>query len=271
MNVMFAFKLLFALLASVIGSNATTTCSSNKVTDFIVIHPGSGPAEYSLVTDSHEIDFSEFETCAINIIAKTENYPAGCQGGKQIRCVKIQLGSVVRKEQHEPYSLYGDNVNTGVDYHYGTPDLKKVQQTLKAWTYTDSQCTQNEGGYLKQSIDVHGGILDDFYAWDAKKNTKIGDLRDGDVCLPKSGQVNIEVKADDSCVKSVYLKLTGGTKKDSRTENSAPFLIYGDNPKTHNIYGKDGFVVGTTYTIEATPNGDATQKKSQTFRFKNCA
>jgi hypothetical protein len=91
------------------------------------------------------IDLLNFPKCELSILAVGKNNTCG---NPPIKCVKMSLGTHVKKERFAPYSLYG---NRGVVVRDEKPDLGP--NTLRACTYTDKQCREGEQGCLE--VDVY--------------------------------------------------------------------------------------------------------------------
>ena len=119
--------------------------SINQVTGFQLVDTESPYRPVITPFTPPIIDLLEFSTCELNIYATVSE---NTQGDAGIKCVKLTLGSQVRKEKFEPYALYG---NTGRFIRSGKPALGA--QTLKACTYTDEECSQGESGCLE--VDVY--------------------------------------------------------------------------------------------------------------------
>jgi hypothetical protein len=123
-----------------------STCDSvNEVTGFELVDAESPYRPVITPFTPPVIDLSEFPTCALNIFATVSENTCGTA---PIKCVKLTLGSQVRKEKYTPYALYG---NTGRFIRSGKPALGA--QTLKACTYTDEACREGESGCLE--VDVY--------------------------------------------------------------------------------------------------------------------
>lgn len=275
MNFFFPGKLLFALLASSVGSidaRITATPSSVcKITSYRWVHKVNDQVNDAEVVSAGDAYIGNVDDCEINIIAITEE---NCGNKLPIRCVKIQLGKEKREERDAPYTLFGDTLNTpGGEYFFGTPDLG--EQTLQAWAYTDSGCSMGEtpGPEVKLSL-IGGDLSPRFRVYDVSTDIEIGSIVAGNnknsVCLPNidASKVNIEAVAADSCVKNIKMNLTSADKNDERTANTVPFYLFGDNEGING--GKDDFLLNTDYTITATPNGDTSKTLSSKFQFLEC-
>jgi hypothetical protein len=123
------------------------TCDSiNEVTGFELVDTESPYRPVITPFTPPIIDLLDFPTCALNIFATVSENTCG---DAPIKCVKLSLGSQVRKEIASPYALFG---NTGRFIRSGKPALGA--QTLKACTYTDDKCTQGESGCLEVDVFV---------------------------------------------------------------------------------------------------------------------
>ena len=118
-------------------------CTPSEITGFELVDTESPYRPVVTPFTPPYINLLDFPTCALNIYAivaeGTCDVPVGC--------VKLTLGSQVRKELFEPYALYG---NTGRFIRSGKPALGA--QLLEACTYTDDKCTKGKAGCL--SVDV---------------------------------------------------------------------------------------------------------------------
>jgi hypothetical protein len=123
------------------------TCTSiNEVTGFELVDAESPYRPVITPFTPPIIDLLDFPTCALNIFATVSENTCG---DAPVKCVKLTLGSQVRKEKFTPYALFG---NTGRFIRSGKPALGA--QTLKACTYTDDACTEGESGCLEVDVFV---------------------------------------------------------------------------------------------------------------------
>jgi hypothetical protein len=284
MTTMFPPRKLFIALtllasASVVNGTYPTTGTPciNQVTGFKLVDASTTPAGIRPFPQDGVIDLTTFPNCELNIIAETSSLPPAGSGRTltsstasscdPIRCVKLWLGNDVRRERVPPYTLYGDQPP---NYFDEAPDLGK--QTLKACTYTDSDCTKGEAGCVTKDVEVKGGgSISSLVLYDAATvyGSGAGTTIDGSpICYPPSGMVNIEA-VTDKCVRKVDFELTGGGKNDDRTENQFPFFLYGNSGTT--LFGEDGFQIGPSYTVSAIPNNDSAKKVEKNFTFKDCS
>ena len=120
--------------------------SVNEVTSFSLVDTESPYKPVVTPFTPPVIDLLDFPTCALNVYANIS--PNTC-GDAPIKCVKLTLGSQVRKEVEVPWALYG---NTGRFIRSGKPALGA--QTLKACTYTDVGCSEGESGCLDVDVFV---------------------------------------------------------------------------------------------------------------------
>ena len=268
---MIGSKLILVLLASASLASATNkksltsatnTKCVNKVESFALVDASKNPATTTALVEQTpgptNIYLGSFSTCELNIVAVTSSTPAGCNQG-QIMCVKLQLGNDVRKERAAPYALYGD---VGGNYYSKTP--RGGVQTLKACTYTDSECKMNESGCKEFKVDVDGSSL---YGLLFYSPTFYGgpfeDAPSGDtteMCsLPLSSAIQIQVEAQ-RCAKKVDVKLTGtdGTVYEKK-DLSDPFDLYSDGGGT--------FAADVDYTFTATPDNNVLKSITGSFKF----
>jgi hypothetical protein len=95
------------------------------------------------------IDLLDFPNCELNIFAVAKNNTCGAP---PIKCVRLSLGSQDKSEEFVPYALYGDRLIYGGGVRDGKPELGA--NTLKACTYTDSNCQTGEQGCLEVDVFV---------------------------------------------------------------------------------------------------------------------
>jgi hypothetical protein len=95
------------------------------------------------------IDLLDFPNCELNIFAVAKNNTCGAP---PIKCVRLSLGSQVKREEFVPYALYGDRIIYGGGVRDGKPELGA--NTLKACTYTDANCQTGEQGCLEVDVFV---------------------------------------------------------------------------------------------------------------------
>ena len=136
-----------------------------------------------------------------------------------------------RTENSAPYSLYGDTEGA----EHGRV-LAVGSYTLTATAYAESGGAGDEMGTLEVSFTVavppSPGVLTGFVLVDASNDTDLGTLTDGgtgEVSADGSYGVRAEVEANAE-VGSVVLSLAGPGETDvhERTENAAPYSLYGD-------------------------------------------
>ena len=136
-----------------------------------------------------------------------------------------------RTENTAPYSLYGDA--EGAEHGRA---LAVGSYTLTATAYAESGGAGDEMGTLEVSFTVavppSPGVLTGFVLVDASSDTDLGTLTDGgtgEVSADGSYGVRAEVEAGAE-VGSVVLSLAGPGDADvhERTENAAPYSLYGD-------------------------------------------
>ena len=176
--------------------------------------------------------------------ATVEVSPDGSYGLRAEVEANAEVGSVVlslagpgetdvheRTENTAPYSLYGDA--EGAEHGRA---LAVGSYTLTATAYAESGGAGDEMGTLEVSFTVavppSPGVLTGFVLVDASSDTDLGTLTDGgtgEVSADGSYGLRAEVEAGAE-VGSVVLSLAGPGDADvhERTENAAPYSLYGD-------------------------------------------
>lgn len=125
----------------------TPVCDSvNEVTGFELVNT-ENPYRPVISPFTPVIELSDYSSCMLNIFATVSTNSCG---DAPVGCVKLTLGDHGRKEQLPPYALYG---NTGRFIRSGTPPLGA--STVRACTYTDSDCREGESGCLEVDIFVN--------------------------------------------------------------------------------------------------------------------
>ncbi len=181
-------------------------------------------------------------------------------GGETVGSVRLELTgakTVSRTESVAPYSLYGDG---GADALNGQA-LPAGSYTLTATAYEDA----NLGGDVLGSLEVSFTIvapaaaspLSGFTLVDASNQNVLATLTNGasvELADPDGGSYGIRADiAGGETVGSVRLELTGA-KSVSRTENIAPYSLYGDGGA--NALNGQALPAGS-YTLTATAYEDS--------------
>jgi hypothetical protein len=125
-----------------------TSCNNgNEIVGFELVDAENPRAPIVMSFSPPIINLMDFPTCELNIFAVGRNNTCG---NPPIACVRVSLGSSVRRERYTPYALFGDR--TGRIVYDRKPELG--QNTLKACTYTDRDCRVDEQGCLEVDVNV---------------------------------------------------------------------------------------------------------------------
>jgi hypothetical protein len=125
-----------------------TSCDNgNEIVGFELVDAENPKAPIITPFKPPMINLLDFPTCELNIFAIGKNNTCG---NPPIACVRVSLGSSVRRERFVPYALFGDR--TGWIVYDRKPELGP--NTLKACTYTDRNCREGEQGCLEVDVNV---------------------------------------------------------------------------------------------------------------------
>ena len=181
-----------------------------------------------------------------------------------IGSIVMQLSGEVAHSQTEsvaPYSLYGDRNNR----EHGRA-LDEGTYTISATAYAEAQGQGDVIGTraLTFTVAVEAApstpVLTGFTLLDASDQAVVAALSDGaEIDLGGRSGGSFAIRADvasDATVGSVALSLTGA-KAVSRTENLAPYSLYGDHHDGNGGRDLDGASLPAgTYTLSATAHAE---------------
>ena len=249
-----------------------STCAGDKTTDsnvFLVGLPaedesGVGPLTGFMLVDAS--DQTALSTLADGDSVELDDPDGGSYGiraylaeGETVGSVGLELTgakTVSRTENVAPYSLYGDRGHNAL--RGGT--LPAGRYTLTATAYEDSNLGGQQLGVLEVSFTVAAAALENplagFTLVDASNQNVVATLTNGasvELADPDGGSYGIRAYlAEGETVGSVRLEFTGA-KAVSRTENIAPYSLYGDGGA--NALNGQALPAGS-YTLTATAYED---------------
>ena len=213
----------------VVPFTVTTPLSAGVLEGFVLVD-ASTDADAGAVTDGDTVEVSADGSYGIR---------AEVEANAEVGSVALSLAGPGETDLHErtenaaPYSLYGDT--EGAEHGQA---LAAGSYTLTATAYSESGGAGNEIGRLEVSFTVaeeaapSPGVLTGFVLVDASNDADLGAVTEGatvEVSADGSYGLRAEVEAGAE-VGSVVLSLTGPGETDvhERTENGAPYSLYGD-------------------------------------------
>ena len=213
----------------VVPFTVTTPLSAGVLEGFVLVD-ASTDADAGAVTDGDTVEVSADGSYGIR---------AEVEANAEVGSVALSLAGPGEGDTHErtenaaPYSLYGDT--EGAEHGQA---LAAGSYTLTATAYSESGGAGNEIGTLEVSFTVaeeaapSPGVLTGLVLVDASTDADAGAVTEGatvEVSADGSYGLRAEVEAGAE-VGSVVLSLTGPGETDvhERTENTAPYSLYGD-------------------------------------------
>ncbi len=191
---------------------------------------------------------------------------ADLAGGEAVGSVSLALSgakSVSRTENLAPYSLYGDRRDGGVRKLHGAA-LPAGVYTVTATAYSDSGLGGDQLGTLEVSFTVTGAEAEDGGGAGPLAGFTLVDASDQSVLAALSGGASVELADPDGgsygiradlaggeAVGSVSLALSGA-ETVSRTENLAPYSLWGDHYSGGVNYMDGSSLPVGSYTLRAT-------------------
>lgn len=190
-----------------------------------------------------------------------------------IGSMKIQLNGTVQIQKNEnltPYSLFGKI--PPFDFQGGTIPLG--QYSLTATPY----CANNLQGTQGDPLNINFSILKEipspvsrFVLVNAQTGQDIQEIKEGDVIdLDQVGTNFLSIRAESNGAKfgSLFLELKGNQSNYIRTENIAPYTLFGDQGPQY--YGRN--ICPGNYSMKATPytgtNKTGTAQKPLEIKFQ---
>ena len=196
---------------------------------------------------------------------------AGVAAGADVGSVVLSLAGPGTDDRHEqtesiaPYSLFGDA--DGAEHGRA---LAAGSYTLGATAWSESGGTGDELGTLSVSFTVEveaapvtpppAGVLTGFVLLDASDQSTVAALANGaDIDLEGRSGASFAIRADvaaNATLGSVALSLSGA-KTVSRTENYAPYSLWGDRDDGNGGRALDGASLPAgRYTLSATAHAE---------------
>ena len=222
---------------------------------------------FVLVDASNDTDLGAVTSGATVEVSADGSYGirAGVEAGAEVGSVVLSLAGPGADDTHTqtenlaPYSLYGDA--QGAEHGRG---LAAGTYTLSATAYAERGGTGEELGTLSVAFTVaietapppSSGVLTGFVLVDASDQSTVAALSSGsaiDLGGRSGGSFGIRAKvASGEAIGSVALSLSGA-KTVSRTENLAPYSLYGDHNDGNGGRALDGSSLPAgSYTLSAT-------------------
>ncbi len=220
------------------------------------------------LSDGAVIDLGAFDVGAFNIQAITDPEIVGS--------VVFNISGPLNQSPTEnvfPYFLFGDAPSSGTN---NAQTLPVGTYQLTATPFSGSNGTGTAGAPLTIAFEVvdeaAGDVIERFRLADENNTTLDDQLEDGDVIdLSVIGDipVNIEAITDPAVVGSVTFTLTGPDIV-TRTENIAPYFLFGDSPISGNIRSEK--LAPGQYQLTAQPfsqpGGNGTPGEARTIQFE---
>ena len=243
----------------------TRAAGAGVLTGFVLVD-ASNDADLGAVSDGGTVSVSANGSYGIR---------AETQAGAEVGSVVLSLAGPGETDTHTqtesiaPYSLYGDapgGANGGRAEHGRA--LAAGSYTLTATAYALSGGAGEALGTLTAAFTVAvetapppAGVLTGFTLVDASDGSTVAALANGaDIDLGGRSGGSFAIRADvapGATVGSVALSLSG-TKTVSRTENIAPYSLWGDHNDGNGGRALDGeSLPAGTYTLSATAYAEA--------------
>ena len=243
----------------------TREATAEVLTGFVLVN-ASTDADLGAVSDGGTVSVSANGSYGIR---------AETQAGAEVGSVVLSLAGPGETDTHTqtesiaPYSLYGDapgGANGGRAEHGRA--LAAGSYTLTATAYALSGGAGEALGTLTAAFTVAvetapppAGVLTGFTLVDASDGSTVAALANGaDIDLGGRSGGSFAIRADvapGATVGSVALSLSG-TKTVSRTENIAPYSLWGDHNDGNGGRALDGeSLPAGTYTLSATAYAEA--------------
>lgn len=213
-----------------------------SITEFMLVNAETDE-DLFLLTEGMQIDLSSLSTHNLDIRANTDG---------DVESVQLQLEGnleIIRTENLEPYALYGDSpagVYNGAAFTAGVYKISASPYAL-----------DRLGGKIGASLSVNFELVDltpilsvtSFILINADTNEDILTFTDGmQIEISSLPTLNLDIRANTTDdVESVSSSLSG-EQTASRTENVAPYALFGDFPAGN--YNGNDFEAGN-YSITA--------------------
>ena len=222
---------------------------------------------FVLVDASNDADLGAVESGGTVTVSASGSYGirAGVEADAEVGSVVLTLAGPGAEDTHTrtesiaPYSLYGDDMQ-GAEHGRALP---AGTYTLTATAYADRGGAGDVLGTLTAAFTVaveavppSAGVLTGFTLLDASDGSTVAALANGaDIDLEGRSGGSFAIRADvaaNATVGSVALSLSGA-KTVSRTENLAPYALWGDDMQG-TFYGET--LPAGTYTLSATAHAE---------------
>ena len=219
---------------------------------------------FVLVDASNDADLGAVESGGTVTVSASGSYGirAGVEADAEVGSVVLTLAGPGAEDTHTrtesiaPYSLYGDDMQ-GAEHGRALP---AGTYTLTATAYADRGGAGDVLGTLAVpftvAVEAAPGVLTGFVLVDAATDEDLGAIADGGtVSVPAAGRYGIRAETQANAqVGSVVLTLAGPGADDvhERTENVAPYSLYGDAGGAE--HGR-ALAVGS-YTLTATAHAE---------------
>ena len=219
---------------------------------------------FVLVDASNDADLGAVESGGTVTVSASGSYGirAGVEADAEVGSVVLTLAGPGAEDTHTrtesiaPYSLYGDDMQ-GAEHGRALP---AGTYTLTATAYADRGGAGDVLGTLAVpftvAVEAAPGVLTGFVLVDAATDEDLGAIADGGtVSVSAAGRYGIRAETQAGAeVGSVVLTLAGPGADDvhERTENVAPYSLYGDAGGAE--HGR-ALAVGS-YTLTATAHAE---------------
>ena len=209
---------------SVTGSS---DADSRVVTGFTLVDAAGGAPDQDIqeIGDGAELDLSSFSTDSFSIRANARGSEIG-----SMRLALTGTKSVTRTENYAPYALYGDTA-VGNGYDYLGESLPPGSYRIAATPYS----RPNGGGQAGTGLAVDFNVVEDgggpgFILVHSGAGSDIRITDGAEIDLSGASRTRFNLRAQLGAAQqagSVRMTLSGA-KSAARTENLAPYTLYGD-------------------------------------------
>ena len=214
-----------------------------EVTEFVLVNADTNE-DILILTEGMQININSLPTLNLDVRANASS---------TVESVKIELTGdqiVARTENLAPYALFGD-LPAG---NYNGNSFTEGNYVISAVPYSEDNLKGDAGEEFQINFELYAdetvATILQFTLVNADTNEDLFVLTEGmQIDMNSLSTQNLDIRADASeSVKSVSLSLSG-TQSAYRTENVAPYAMFGDFP-TNNYLG-NLFTTGN-YSIVAT-------------------